>query len=118
MLKKIIILLIFFSISIVTVFSYEVDLPGRGDNVSSESSITTTDNDFYIKTSKTINKYLWYMLWTVAFGVVLYAWVILLKAEWVDTELKKANKILIWWLIWIFTSLLAYPIINILINLW
>lgn len=117
MLKKILILFFFF-VNVFTVFSYEVDLPTINSNIKTEYSIDTSNNNYYIDVSKIITKYLWYFLWVVSFAVVLYAWVLLLKSEWDQQELKKANKMLIWGMIWIFTSLLAYSIVNVIIKLW
>jgi len=117
MIKKIILLIFISFISSFNIFAYQVDLPNWGSNIKSTNTINT-DTEFYINTSKKVTNYLWYILWAISFGIVLYAWTLLLKWEWEDQELKKANKMLVWWLIWIFTSLLAYSIVNLIINLW
>ena len=75
------------------------------------------DNTEYLKLSKTINKYLWFFMWTVSLIVVVYAWFLLMSSNWSDEDLKKWNKMLIWGLVWIFVSLLAYVIIRLLIDL-
>lgn len=116
MLKKIIVLLSLIFSSFIS-YSYEVNLPVTNWDIKSES-IINSDNEFYLDISKTITNYLWYILWAVSFGIVLYAWTLLMKSEWDQEELKKANKILVWWLVWIFTSLLAYQIVNLIIKLW
>lgn len=115
MFKKII--LLFFFMIFNTIFSYEVSLPNAWDDIKSESSITI-ENNFYINTSRKITDYIWYIFWSISFWVLIYAWILLIKSYWQQESLKKANKILIWSIIWIFTSLLAYKIVDLLINLW
>jgi len=117
MIKKIILLLFIIFIGTFSVFSYEVDLPNGGNDIKSTNTINK-DTKFYINTAKKVTDYLWYILWAISFGVVLFAWTLLLKSEWEEQELKKANKMLVWWLIWIFVSLLSYSIVNLIINLW
>jgi len=105
----------FFSVS----FSYKVSLP---DSVSASSDVklietseVSDDNNYYIELSKTINDYLWFFLWSVAFAAVIYAGFLLLSSNGSEEDLKKWNKILTWWLIWIFVSLLSYAIVKLLI---
>lgn len=116
MIKKIILSILLFTMTFTT-FSYEVDLPDWGNDIQSKTSITVNET-FYISISKIVTKYLWYIMWSISFGMLLYAWILLMKSEWEDKELKKANKIIIWWVVWLFTSLLSYWIVNLIINLW
>jgi len=106
-------LTIFFSFN--QILSYQVDLPSSTSDVKSESIIDGWS--YYVKLSKTINTYLWIAVWFVSLIVVLYAWFLLVSSSWNPEDLKKANKMLIWWLVWIFVSLLSYLIIKLLVNL-
>ena len=104
---------IFFSFN--QILSYQVDLPSSTSDVKSESIIDGWS--YYVGLSKTINTYLWIAVWFVSLIVVLYAWFLLVSSSWNPEDLKKANKMLIWWLVWIFVSLLSYLIIKLLVNL-
>ncbi len=98
--------------------SYQVDLPNSTNDIKSEKKIeVSANNNYYQDLSKTINSYLWFIFGSVALWMVLYGWILLISSNGDPAELKKANKILIWWLVWIFVSLLAYLIIRLLINL-
>jgi hypothetical protein len=97
-------------------YSYQVDLPARTADIKTEN-ITSGWNNFYIDLAKMINDYLWFFLWVVAFIAVLYAGFLLISSNGSPEDLKKWNKILIWWLIGIFVSVLAYNIVQLVINL-
>ncbi len=118
--KKILLSFLAFIVSIFSLsFTYEVSLPNSVSTSSSDIEITnnkvTDDTNYYIQISKTINDYLWFFLWSVAFAAVIYAGFLLLSSNWSDEDLKKWNKILTWWLVWIFVSLLSYAIVKLLI---
>ena len=101
-------------------FTYEVDLPNQKNltDIKSKGNIIVSKSDnYYQDLSKTINDYLWFIFGSVALWMVLYGWILLISSNGDPADLKKANKILIWWLVWIFVSLLAYLIIRLLINL-
>ncbi len=117
MLKKIIILLSFI-FSILVTYSYEVNLPVTNWDIQNSEYSINEDENFYLDIAKTITDYLWYILWAISFGIVIYAWILLMKWEWNSEKLKKANKMLMWWMVWIFISLLAYQIVNLLTDLW
>ena len=100
--------------------SYQVDVPNPTNDIKSRigwSIYDLTTNNYYQIFAKTINIYLWFIFGSVALAMVLYGWILLISSNWDPADLKKANKILIWWLVWIFVSLLAYLIIKLLINL-
>ncbi len=100
--------------------SYQVDVPNSTNDVQSENwwSIDDLSNyDYYQSLAKTVNTYLWFIFGSIALWMVIYWWILLISSNWDSAELKKANNILIWWLVWIFVSLLAYLIIKLLINL-
>lgn len=102
-------------------FWYQVDLPSPTSNIQSEWTITDSDSvknkPYFEYISKILTTYVWLFTWVVAFAVVLYAWFLLTTSQWTPEDLKKANKMLVWWLVWIFVSLLSYLIIKVLINL-
>ena len=108
-------------------FWYQVDLPGPTSNIQSEWTIVAshvkedeTDKKkipYFKYLAKILTTYVWLFTWVVAFAVVLYAWFLLTTSQWTPEDLKKANKMLVWWLVWIFVSLLSYLIIKVLINL-
>ena len=99
-------------------FTYKVDLPStQPDSRINETTIESDWNEFYKDISKKVNDFLWFILWTVSFAAVIYAWFLLVSSNWSDEDLKKANKILTWGLIWIFVSLLSYVIVKLLIGL-
>ncbi len=98
--------------------SYEVKLPNSTNDIQSTASITTSDTkNYYQSLAKEINTYLWFIFGSIALAMVIYWWILLIGSNWDPADLKKANKILVWWLVWIFVSLLAYLIIKLLINL-
>ena len=100
--------------------AYQVDIPQSTSDINSQNWWTIDDlsNDtYYQDLSKTINDYLWFIFGSIALWMVLYGWILLISSNGDPADLKKANKILIWWLVWIFVSLLAYLIIKLLINL-
>jgi len=116
-LKKLVLLLVIFFWVWLT-FSYQVDVPNKTTDINSKWTITTSSTkSYYQDLSKTINDYLWFIFGSVALWMVFYGWILLISSNGDPADLKKANKILIWGLVWIFVSLLAYLIIKLLINL-
>ena len=99
------------------VFTYQVDLPRSTKNIQSPWTIYDGNEDFYNKIWKTITTYIWFFTWVVAFVVVLTAGYHLFSSKGNPENLKKANKMLIWWLVWIFVSLLSYVFVRVLITL-
>ena len=100
--------------------SYQVDVPNWTSDINSEiwwhiDDLTTSN--YYQNLAYLINKYLWFIFWVVTLWMVIYWWSLLISSNWDSTDLKKANKIIIWWLVWIFVSLLAYLIVKLLIHL-
>jgi len=98
--------------------AYEVDLPNPTTNIQSEWSISYSSGDpFYQTLAKIFTTYIWKITWVVAFVVVVTAWYWLLSSTGKSEDLKKANKMLLWWLVGILVSLLAYTFVMVLINL-
>ena len=118
-LKKLVLFLVIFFWVWLT-FSYQVDVPNSTNDINSQVWWTIDDlttYNYYQSLAKTINDYLWFIFGSVALWMVLYGWILLISSNGDPADLKKANKILIWGLVWIFVSLLAYLIIKLLINL-
>lgn len=108
--------ILFICLSFFFSFSYKVELPNWWTDVKVENSISSNDN-YYVNLSKTINKYLWYAMGVVSFAMLIYAGILLISSKWDPQDLKKWTRILVWWLVGIFVSVFAYNIINLLINL-
>lgn len=99
-------------------FSYNVSLPQNvWDDIKTEGNINSSSNKDISDVFKLVNKYLWIMMGSISLWVLLYAWYLLLFSEWNQEQLKKTNKIIIWGIVWIFVSLFAGNIINLIINL-
>lgn len=63
-----------------------------------------------------VNEYLWLWIVVVSFFIVVLSWIKLLYSNW-EEELKKTNKRLIYWLIWIFIAICSYFFVKSLINI-
>lgn len=101
-------------------FSYQVDLPTSTNDIKSEnwwSVDSLSSQNYYQNLAWVINKYLWFFMWVVSLWMVLYAWFLLVSSNGKADAHKKANNILVWWLIGIFVSLLSYVIVKLLITL-
>ena len=104
-------------------FWYQVDLPDPTQNVQSEWTISSDSTSskknlpYFEYLVKILTTYIWLFTWVVAFWVVLFAWFLLTTSQWTPEDLKKANKMLVWWLVGIFVSLLSYLLVKVLINL-
>ena len=117
--KKILLFLVM-TLSSLFSFWYQVDLPSPTSNIQSEWTILSSSSQkhsYFFNVFKVLTTYIWLFTWVVAFWVVLYAWFLLVSSHWTPEDLKKANKMLVWWLVWIFVSLLSYLLVKVLINL-
>jgi len=121
MIKKIILFLCLNFLGLIQYFSfsYQVDIPNPTPNIQSEWTIiaSNSNNSYIFSLAKILTTYIWLFTGVVAFAVVLYAWFLLTTAQWNQDDLKKANKMLVWGLVWIFVSLLSYLIIKVLVGL-
>jgi len=105
------------------IYSYQVDLPNSTQNIQSEWTISSDSTSskknlpYFEYLVKILTTYIWLFTWVIAFWVVLYAWFLLTTSQWTPEDLKKANKMLVWWLVGIFVSLLSYLLVKVLINL-
>ena len=130
MLKKFILLTCLSLFGFINYYSfwYQVDLPNPTQNIQSEWTIIASKVDeddekkedrmpYFEYLVKILTTYIWLFTWVVAFWVVLFAWFLLTTSQWTPEDLKKANKMLVWWLVGIFVSLLSYLLVKVLINL-
>ena len=87
--KKIIIIFLLYIITLFNIYSYEVELPNTlNKDVKTESQIISSDNNYYTNLSKTINKYLWYIMWVISFAMIIYAWTLLISSNWNQEDLQ------------------------------
>lgn len=64
-----------------------------------------------------INDYLWFGIWVICLWALVYGWFGLISSQWSEDKMKKANKILLWALVWILISILSYAIVRLIVNL-
>lgn len=64
-----------------------------------------------------INDYLWFGIWVICLWALVYGWFGLITSQWSEDKMKKANKILLWALVWILISILSYAIVRLVVNL-
>jgi hypothetical protein len=85
--------------------------------VTDTDIINSTDSEeSFIKTIKTVNEWLWIVIIGSVMIVLIYAWFKLLTSGWKAEVMKEANNVLFYAAIWIWVALLAYVLINILVN--
>ena len=120
------ILLVLFSIILVSlnmfwVFSYQVETVNMGSNtdiVNEETSFEASSEESSFKDIiKKINEILWFIIGSIALGMIIYASYFLIASEWKDEDLKKANKTLVYWIVWLIVALLSKVIIKLILNL-
>lgn len=98
---------------------YQVDTPAgaANDDIKISGTVNIDKQKFKTTYLKITNKYVWIVAWVVCMGIVIYAGILLISSEWDDQQLTKANKTLIYWLVWIVISLWAYVILNVILDL-
>jgi len=69
------------------------------------------------ETIQTINTYLWFSIWVICMGVLIFWWIKLITAQWDQAKMKEANTLLMWALIWILIAMFSYAIIRIIVNI-
>ena len=122
--KKILLILfstILVNLNIFCVFSYKVETVNVGSNsdiVNEETSFEANNEESSFKDIiKKINEILWFIIGSIALGMVIYASYLLIASEWKDEDLKKANKTLVYWIVGIIIALLSKVIIKLVLNL-
>ncbi len=80
---------------------------------------TTIEWDsFYWKDMfKKINSILWISVWIIAAIIAILWWYDLIVSEWNQEELKKTNKKIIYWMVWIIIAMASYTIMKLIIDL-
>lgn len=117
--KKILFIIIYFLLFLSKSFSVDIAVPSVDSNDvwwGSKESISW-DKNFWIELIDVINAYLWFFIWVVSMAMLLYWWYSLIYSKWDEEEFRRANRILYYWWIWIFVSLLSYVWISLLVNL-
>lgn len=64
-----------------------------------------------------VNEYLWFSVWFFCLIILIIGGFKIITAEWNADKLKKANKIIIWSVIWIFIAILSYAAVRLIVNL-
>lgn len=64
-----------------------------------------------------VNEYLRFSVWFFCLIVLIIGGFKIITAEWNSDKLKKANKITIWGVIWIFIAILSYAAVRLIVNL-
>lgn len=75
------------------------------------------DESTLFDTIQTVNSYLWFFIWAVCMGVLIFWWIKLITANGDSAKMKEANKLLMWAIVWIFISVFSYALVRIIINL-
>ncbi len=97
---------------------YVVETPdAKNDDIKVAGTVSVKKEAFKMTYLKITNKYVWVIWWAICLGIVVYAGIMLITSEWDEAEMKKANKTLIYWIVWIILALWAYVIINIILKL-
>lgn len=99
----------------------QVILPSAGWNKDMQAIVRTGTVDskwddilWFINLA---NQYLWFILWVVAFWVLVYAGFKLITARWDEKEMKKLWGTLMWIVIGLFIAIFSYLIIRLVLNL-
>ncbi len=66
---------------------------------------------------KSLNEILWYIAVVLVFALFIYMWIILMKSEWNEEDMKRVKAISKAMWIWIFVILLSGAIIKIVVTL-
>lgn len=77
----------------------------------------TQDDQSFFNLFRLFNEWLWIIVGVVAFLVLLYGGFLLMTSRGDAKELKKAQDLILYAVIGIIITLLAYVFINILVNL-
>lgn len=109
----------FTSITLST-FAIVVEVPsshGQDDVMVTWPTQVQADEWTFFETIQMINQYLWFSIWAICMGVLIFWWIKLITAQWDAAKMKEANKLLMWALIGILIAMFSYAIVRIIINL-
>ena len=100
-------------------FSLKVRIPSENerDIVAKNEIITRSgSSESFINIVRLINSYLWFFTAAICMAVIIYAWFLMITARWDDAQVKKWINILVYAWIGIAVSLMAYAIVNVIVN--
>lgn len=119
MMKKILSLLILLLpiFTLNNVFAVSVELPPISSDEVWGSQVVDTDKDSWIKFIDFVNEYLWFFLGILIMAYLIWAWIELFSAEGREEPLNKANKFIVYLVVWIILSMLSYAMVRVLVNL-
>jgi len=106
--------------SLFSTFAIVVEVPSsrwQEDVIVTWPTQIQSDEWTLFDTIKIINKYLWFSIGVICMGVLIFWWIKLITAQWDQTKMKEANKLLMWALIGILIAIFSYSIIRIIINI-
>ncbi len=117
--KKIFLLFIILFSLLFSFANINISVPGvDSDDVWWDyDSTISEDESYWIEMIDIVNFYLWFFVWVVAMWVVVYWGYMLISSKGSEEELKKANKLLTYWLIWILIALSSFVIVRLVVNL-
>lgn len=100
-------------------FSLKVRIPSENerDIVAKNEIITRSgSSESFINIVRLINSYLRFFTAAICMAVIIYAWFLMITARWDDAQVKKWINILVYAWIGIAVSLMAYAIVNVIVN--
>ncbi|MEY3197963.1 MAG: hypothetical protein RL023_817 [Candidatus Parcubacteria bacterium] len=100
-------------------FSLKVRIPSENerDIVAKDEIITRSESkDSLLNLIRLINSYLWFIVAAICMAVVIYAGFLMMTARGDDAQVKKGINILVYAGIGIGVSLMAYAIVNVIVN--
>ncbi len=107
------------ALNFASVFSLSVQIPtpsGQDDIIIAESTVESDESTLF-DIIQIINDYLWFSIAGVAMVVLTYAWIKLMVAEWDKEQIRMANRMVVSAMIAIFTAMLSYALIKLVVNL-
>ncbi len=105
--------------NVFSAFSLKVRIPRENeiDIVAKNEIITRSgSSESFINIVRLINSYLWFFTAAICMAVIIYAWFLMITARWDDAQVKKWINILVYAWIGIAVSLMAYAIVNVIVN--
>lgn len=108
------------NILISIVFWVTIEIPpvnGSDDIISPDGDTIIWETNSWMNLMKQANEYVWFVLFLVAMIMLIVGGYWLITAEWDSAYLKKANKLVIYGLVWIVISISSYFIVKLLVNM-
>jgi len=114
------ILLLLISIFSSFAFGVTIEIPPinwSDDIISPDWDTIIWETTSWMSLMKQANEYVWFALFLVAMIMLIVWWYWLITAEWDSAYLKKANKLVVYGLVWIVISVSSYFIVKLLVNM-